>query len=135
ILWSRAAGILATTVIVLIVLGCMSISIGGSGDQASCTEEGCLVQKGEVTVQSGCEIKVYYPITYVHVPNLEVSSTFDEMEVVSQHEDYFRIRNSSSFSRTAHWKARGERANPCGSPPPLAGPHIAPTPTGTAEPD
>ena len=108
-LLTRQAGILAAVAVLVVVLGCMSISIGKfSGTEA----DGVFCQEGEVTMAAQELREVFYPVPYAHSPNLEVSSTFHDCKLVSQREGSFQVRNEAYHSVTMSWKARGLRAAP-----------------------
>jgi hypothetical protein len=130
LLLTRPAGFLAAVALLLILLGCMSISIGKfSGTGSGCTAEadGIFCQEGEATLAAGELREVYFPAPYAHLPNLEVSDTFHNCVLLHQREDSFSVRNDASYSVTVSWKARGMRAAPlAGPPPPPPEPHLPP---------
>jgi hypothetical protein len=104
----RTLGIGAAIALLFILLGCMSISIGRFSSTGSTTaDDGTFCQEGEVTVPGNCVREVYFPVPYAHPPNLEVSDTFNHGELLEQKEGSFKVRNSSAFSLTITWKARG----------------------------
>jgi hypothetical protein len=130
---SRSAAILASVVIAVIILGCMSISIGRHIEEHVSSDDSLLVQEGEVRLRPGCTQDVCYPVPYARAPNLEVTDTFDHCEVIVQKEDFFRVVNHDvHFSRTACWKARGLKA--CVSPLPPVTPPVTSPPTAAALP-
>jgi hypothetical protein len=134
VLLTRQAGVVAAIALLVILLGCMSISIGKFSGTGSCTEaDGIFCQEGEVTVSGGAVREVFYPAPYAHTPNLEVSDTFNHCELVEQREGSFKVRNASGFSVTVCWKARGVRAIPPPVPPPLP-PPVLPSEPLPAEP-
>ena len=125
---SRRVGTAAAAVALLIVLGCMSLSIGKFTSGVT-DETGALCQTDEVTLPSGCDREVFYPVPYAGPPHLDVGNTpFNEIVLVEQKEDRFRVRNHSAFSKTMTWKARGVRT--AGAPvvvvPPVPPPLPAP---------
>ena len=123
----RHAGVVAAVVLLLILLGCMSISIGKfTGPPAGCTEaDGVFCQEGEVSVGPGELRQIFYPVGYVQPPNLEVSDTFHNCVLLHQQENSFTVRNDAGHSVTASWKARGMRAVPA---PPHGPPEPVPPP-------
>jgi hypothetical protein len=124
VLFSRPAGLLAGVFVTLIILGCMSISFGG---RHYASTDGTIVQEGEVRLSPGAEQVIYYPAPYASIPNLELTSEADYMQIVEQHEDRFRVRNTDRhFRRKAQWKARGVRTHPL--PVPAAGTQTPQTP-------
>jgi hypothetical protein len=103
----QIAAALAAAAFVLIVLGCMSFSVGGR-TVIETPNDNPHEQRGEVDVRPGAELDVFYPQPYVRTPNLSISSTFDEIDLLEQHTDHFRVRNTDQFfRRTLSWKARG----------------------------
>ncbi len=130
VLLSRGVGVTAGGVTLLILLGCMSFSLGGktyTREVHEChSEDGLLVQEGEAHVKGRCEIDVYYPLPYGQPPNLEMSEESDEYVLVDQKPDHFRVRNPSCFRGKVCWRARGVRSLPGGPVP--AGPPVSPTP-------
>ncbi len=122
---TRPVTIVAAIVLLLVLLGCMSISIGKfSGTGSGCTNEadGIFCQEGEVTVPAQQVREVFYPAAYVHAPNLEVNDTFHDCVVVAQREDSFSVRNDAGHGVTVSWKARGVRAATIAVPPPAPPP-------------
>jgi hypothetical protein len=117
ILFCRRAAALAAAVWVAIILGCMSISIGGRQITTGTHQDGAFVQEGKVHVGPGCEQVVYYPIPYCSAPNLEIDSCLHQCVVLEQREDHFRLVNNGVLPRTVDWTARGVRAAPVGPPP------------------
>jgi len=104
-----------------IVLGCMSLSIGGRQGGSSC-EEGVSEQSGEVRVSAGRELDVYYPVPFASPPNLTLADDCDHVVQVEgrpdnfdcvlleQQSDHFRVKNVGKFSGVLTWKARGLKA-------------------------
>jgi len=124
VLLSWPVTITVAGILLAILLGCMSISIG---DNSGCRTEGdVLCQEGDVTVKAGCDSEVHYPIPYAKVPNLEVSDCFRDCSTVMELADCFRVRNESTFTRKVHWKARGLRAVPVVVPLPPPSTEAAP---------
>src|SRR5262245_10664462 len=99
----------------------MSIQIGGKSFHGA-TEEGLLVQEGEVTLPPGATLDVFYPIPYASTPNLEQACHVSDCIVTDQHPDHFRATNQSASARTLSWKARGIRGLPPPPPAPVAVP-------------
>jgi hypothetical protein len=117
VIFSREVGLLATGLVVLIFLGCMSLSFGERSAEAPAPDCGPLVQKGEVTVPAGTEQDVYYPIPFASPPNLTIRDMIEECVVVDQKPDHFRIRNERKLGVSVcghvavQWTARGLRAS------------------------
>jgi hypothetical protein len=131
----RLAAVVATAFGAVVVLGCMSISIGKFTGTTFTDDNGALCQSDEEVIRPGCEQDIYYPIPYASVPHLTLSNTpFDQVTLVEQREDRFRVRNTGAFSHKITWKAKGVRATTVVTvPPPL--PPVAPVPpTPTATP-
>lgn len=121
----------------LIILGCMSISIGGKHFSAAPCENGTFAQCGETPILAGCEQDIYYPIPYASPPYLEIDGTFSECTIVEQHADHFRVKSTAShFSRNVKWTAKGVKAIPPLVPhvPPPAPQPIPPPPSSTLVP-
>jgi hypothetical protein len=137
-IFSRKVGIISFVALLLIFLGCMSFSVGGRVYQSTAPEgraDGDLyIQEGDARLHCGEERDVYYPIPFLHPPNLELESDFDRCEILEQKEDHFRARLRGGLPRFAdvHWKARGLRVPP-GLPPPTLGP-ASPPPAGPVPP-
>jgi hypothetical protein len=128
----RAVAAMAAVALILIILGCMSFSIGGKtmilGPEGNPFE-----QSGAIELRPGAEQDVYYAIPYASTPNLEIDSMFDDVELVEQHADHFRVRNTSNglLSRTVEWKARGVKVPPPG---PITVTPLSPTPVAPSNP-
>ena len=123
-LLTRKAGVIAAVALLVILLGCMSISIGKFTGTGTCTEaDGIFCQEGEVTLAAGELRQVFYPAPYAQPPNLEVSDTFHNCVLIHQQESGFTARNDAGHSVTLSWKARGTRPTPPVLPP-------APVPAG-----
>ncbi|HEY7157155.1 MAG TPA: hypothetical protein VH575_24590, partial [Gemmataceae bacterium] len=97
VLLSRSVGALAGVVIVLIILGCMSLSFGGLSIGCKTEPDGTVCQEGKVNLHQGQELDVYYPVPYTSPPNLELSGDADKCEIVEQKADHFRIRCKDPF--------------------------------------
>jgi hypothetical protein len=121
VLLRRLAAASGTLLFLVIVLGCMSLQFGGGASTTEVvhTDDTAYAQTGKVHVPPGKEIEVYYPVSYVSSPNLELDSTFDDCLIVEQKADHFLVKNTGSFSREAKWKARGTKGSP---PAVVAGP-------------
>jgi hypothetical protein len=144
VLTSRPVGAAALAGLVVIFLGCMSLSIGERKVvekivPAECTEEGVLCQEGKVTFQRGSSQVVYYPIPYASPPNLEINQDgpfcfSDDVILVEQKDDHFIVRTNSSGSPvTVRWRARGLR-RPAAPVPTPAGPALPPRPVPVEQP-
>lgn len=128
---SRPVGAVAGALVLLIFLGCMSLSI-----KVGCKPEpdGTTCQEGQVYLRKGQELDVYYPFSYASPPNLELSGDSDDCEIIEQKADHFHIRYSGSIYARPHWKARGLKCLPPGATPavivsPQASPPDPPPPT------
>ena len=105
---ARSTAVTAVLACIVIILGCMSITIGGRTTVDTTSEDGMLIQEGETQVGAGAERDVFYPIPYASPPNLEIDSTFNHYQLIDQKEDHFRVRNTSNaFCLKCEWKARG----------------------------
>ncbi len=149
LLLSRPVGAVAAAAVVLIILGCMSLSFGGLSIGCHSEPDGTLCQEGDLKLLQGQDQEIYYPIPYVSPPNLELSGDVDHCEIVEQKPDHFRIRNPKGATSCPHWRARGLRAAvpppavfvapppaassgpPADVPPPTSTPLPAPTPVST----
>ena len=97
----RGVWIAGCVVFVAICLGCMSI--GGRTEIVN-RDDRASSQTGKANVPGGQQLDVYYPVPYATPPNLEIA---DEFVIVEQKADHFRVKNTSTFSRTVNWTARG----------------------------
>jgi hypothetical protein len=137
---SRPVGVAAAAVLLLILLGCMSISIGKfSGvTDGTTTSDGVYCQEGEINVPGNSVREVFYPAPYTSPPNLEISDTFSHGELLLQNEASFKVRNTSSLAITVSWKARGVRVGSATvlpqAPAEPALPPPAPVPSESTEP-
>jgi hypothetical protein len=111
-LLSAPVGATAAALMLAIFLGCMSLEIGNRTVETPHCEEGILFQQGEAHVPANSDRFVRYPIPYPRKPNIEISTTFDDCEIVEEREDGFLLRNPNSFSRKVTWKARGIKCEP-----------------------
>jgi hypothetical protein len=127
----------AAIVFLLLILGCMSLSIGGSLPDHSDSADGVLMQKGDVHLQHGETQVVYYPIPYASPPNLTLDEDGPfgpEYAILEQAPDHFRVGprqgmggRLSAFGDTVRWKAQGVRAPaPVAATPPPVPPPPAP---------
>ena len=139
----RLAGIVSATAIVVIFVGCMSLQFGGDRREeviSSSTEtqvayppgDGPLEQTGLCAVppENGVQV-VYYPIPYISPPNLSISGSDDQVEIIEQKREYFKVRNKNSFFvKHFTWKANGVKILMNPPPPPvvLRPPAEAPVP-------
>jgi hypothetical protein len=128
---THPAVVAAAGVLLLILLGCMSISIGKFGSTSSTTEsDGTFCQEGEVTLAANELREVFYPVPYVNTPNLEVDDTFHNCLLVAQRENSFSVRNDAAHSVTVSWKARGMRGTPVTARPAVTVDAVLPPPAG-----
>lgn len=125
IVCSRRMAALAGAAWIAVVLGCMSISIGGKHITPGLHEDGAFVQEGKVHVPPGCQQAVYYPLPYAAPPNLDIDCTLHQCNIVEQKADHFVICNHGVFPRSVDWTARGVK---CGPPPGLPLPPPEPVP-------
>lgn len=128
---NRFATATAALAFVVIITGCMSLSIGGRTNQvvsSSSTEDGVYQQEGTAHLKGGGDADVYYPVPYQRPPNLELTNDDHHCEIVEQKEDHFRVHNGHAFHEDIHWKARGLRVVA------RTGPIPAPAPSPAAEP-
>lgn len=126
IVLSRPVGVVAGALMLLIFLGCMSLSI-----KIGCKPEpdGTTCQEGKVYLRQGQEVDVYYPVPYASPPNLELSGDSDNCEIIEQKADYFHIRYKGSIYAKPHWKARGQKCLPPGVAPAVIVPPPSPPPS------
>jgi hypothetical protein len=133
---STPVGVVAGCIMLAIMMGCMSLSIGNRTVESEDSNAGVLCQQGEAHVPPDSSVYVRYPIPYPRIPNLDIKCTFDDCVIEDEKEDGFRLRNPNPFNRAVTWKARGMRppplpvpSNPTASPPPPETPTLpAPTP-------
>ena len=141
-LLSGPAGLLAASIVLAILMGCMSLSIGNRTLETPPVEEGVLCQQGEAQVPGNRSVFVHYPLSYPRNPNLEISCTFDDCVVEREDKDGFLLKNPNCLSRKVTWKARGPRCEPppvpipapAGSPPIVLPPTPVPLPAPKPEP-
>jgi hypothetical protein len=101
LLSARQAATLAVLLIVALPVGCISLKFGDCDTS--------LPQEGEVIVQPGQEIDVYYALPYAGVPDL-VTYWTGRCEVKEQTATHFRVRNNGSTAHKLAWKATGTAA-------------------------
>jgi hypothetical protein len=131
-LLSAPVGLMAAAVILVIMMGCMSLSIGNRTVETLPVEESVLCQQGEAHVAANSSMFVHYPLPYPRKPNLEISCTFDDCPLVREEVDGFLLKNPNCLGRTVTWKARGPRCEPPPvAPPPMPAPALAPVPAGS----
>jgi hypothetical protein len=125
----RLGGAAAAALLLFIFVGCMSLTIGGRTEVVH-HEENVLTQDGEAKVAGDCEMDVYYPVPYPHVPNLTLSSCkpLNAPVLLVQKEDHFRVKNPDLFPVTVQWTAKGERQAPPVLVAPVSPPLPAPLP-------
>lgn len=92
---------LAVLVIFALPLGCMGLQLGHP--------DAGLVQEGEVNLQPGQEVEVYFARPYAGVPEL-VTVWSERCEVKDVNGYRFRVRNNGSAARKLAWKATGTAA-------------------------
>ena len=129
-LLSPPVGVTAACVVLAIVMGCMSLSIGNRTVETPPSEEGVLCQSGEARILPNSSQFVRYPIPYPRKPNVEIGCTFDDCLIQNEREDGFMLQNPNCLSRTVTWKARGLKCEPppvTPSAPPLPVPATTPT--------
>lgn len=114
---------------VFIILGCMSLSIGGS-HIIPLSDHEPFCQRGSTALGPEGEREIYYPIPFASPPYLEVEDPLAKYVIVEQHADHFRIRGVRDRfpSEEVRWKARGLRAPLPAVPGPTVIP-LAPVPT------
>jgi hypothetical protein len=136
---SRSVLIAAVTVFTVIVIGCMSLQIGGNGEVLTTADtplppnacsDGMLEQHGGVTVPDGREQEVYYPHPYISPPNLTLHGDCEHCSIIWQKRDRFCIKNTGLFSRDVQWQAVGLKLR-VGPPPVIVAP---PPPEGPPAP-
>jgi hypothetical protein len=120
----RVVGSLSMAALTLIILGCMSLSFGGRNYTANCVDDEVLCQEGCVTFRRCDEHTVYYPIPYASPPNLSLRSPFDDLVLLEQKPDSFRVAwkglGPSFGTEEVTWKAKGvRRCPPCSAPAPV----------------
>lgn len=128
ILFSRRVAVGAVMVWGAVLLGCMSISIGGRHINTGHHDDGVFVQEGKVQVGPGCHEVVHYPIPYLNPPNLEIDNCIAPNVELVQRCDHFIVTNKGPFARTVSWTARGVKALPPPLPPPGPPPPTLPPP-------
>lgn len=121
---SRLALLLGGAAWVLVLLGCMSFTVGGRYATPGCDPEP-FTQSGEVSLHYLEERSVYYPLPFASPPNLELADMFGNYQLVEQQPDFFKVKclGAGSPLTKLRWKARGQRVV---SGAPLVGP-IVPT--------
>jgi hypothetical protein len=120
---SRRSAIVAGIVTLLIFLGCMSFE----GTHVDHTEilppleipnpnlvpDGLQEQEGRGTISGRSELDVYYPVPFFGPPNLELQGDPEDVKLMYQRRDHFRIKNVSDnthYVASFSWKARGVKA-------------------------
>jgi hypothetical protein len=117
---TRAASVAGAIVILAIVIGCMSFSVGnGEVVREESTSEivpvgygpgdALFKQDGKIHVPPDCSLDVYYPLPYYSRPNLTIEGGEGHVKVLLQHRDHFRIHNDGLFERDIFWVALGTR--------------------------
>lgn len=144
----RIGAATAVVAILFIILGCMSLTIGGRTEVVQHEENdgGVLTQTGEAIIAGDSELDVYYPIPYPNIPNLVLThyKLLNEPRLVAQKEDHFRVRNPDGSALNLKWTAKGMKpptpvlvapVNPPPPPPPPELPPPAPIPSGMSKGD
>jgi hypothetical protein len=125
----RLLGTAAGLFLLGIILGCMSVSFEGR-KQIFQHDDQTYSQTGKIEIPPGQELEIYYPVPYAGPPNLVVSSTFSECQVIEQRPDHFRVKNTMSSPREITWTARGLKGPPAiVATPPQTTPDVVPTAT------
>jgi hypothetical protein len=146
-LLSRTAAVAAAVSAVLVVAGCMGITLNREqvvrpdvvkveADSPSARDDaprtyppgdGILEQEGVVTLPRLMEQDVYYPVPYVGPPNLSIESPFQHCVLMSQKADHFRVMNTCNTGpEDVHWKAKGVKVLLGPPPPEVAVPSLPP---------
>ena len=120
---SRGRAIVAGTVTLLIVLGCMSFEGGSHVEHvvslptstadaldANFVADGELEQHGMTKIGAESEQDVYYPVAYLTPPYLDLDLMRDNIKLIDQRRDHFRVKNIASDEKTIMWKAQGTKA-------------------------
>jgi hypothetical protein len=94
----RQTATLAVLVIAALPLGCMGLHLGHS--------DAGLAQNGQVNLQPGQEVDVYFAMPYAGVPELVLSGA-ERCEVQECNGCCFRVRNNGSAARKLVWQATG----------------------------
>jgi hypothetical protein len=125
VVFSRRAGAIAGFAVVSILLGCMNFTFQDhAGTLAYIAEEGVACHEGTVRIPADTCVTVYYPLPFAAKPNLELTDVFDRCRIVQQREDGFEARNTSHFSATAEWRARGQKIATSSPPSVVAAPVV-----------
>lgn len=122
----RLLGAGSAVLLLVVILGCMSVSFEGRKSIIHHDDQ-TYSQTGKLEVPPGQEIEIYYAVPYAGPPNLVVSSTFSECQVIEQRPDHFRVKNTMSSPREVTWTARGLKGPPAVVVVPAATPEIVPT--------
>jgi hypothetical protein len=117
LLFSKAAACVTTCLGIVIVLGCMNISLGGHSAAVAlplAEEPGAFEQAGRLPVRTGPDPQVvYYAVPFAAPPNLEIEDPSGLCDIVDQKENCFKVRfhaNVTASPQSLAWKARGSRA-------------------------
>ena len=112
---SRPVGAFAATLIVAIVAGCMSFSIGGKTSHhvtsEAPSEDGVFLQQGVARMKGNHDLDVFYPVGYQHPPNLELGGDSEHCGIVDG-EDHFRLHSASPFKAECSGRSRGQPSAP-----------------------
>src|SRR5258708_1939989 len=91
LLFSKAAACVTTCLGIVIVLGCMNISLGGHSAAVAlplAEEPGAFEQAGRLPVRTGPEPQVvYYAVPFAARPNLEIEDPSGLCDIVDQQEN------------------------------------------------
>ena len=80
--------------------------------------EGLFSQEGTLRLSGRSEEEVFYPTPYTRTPNLRLDDYKEQVVVVEQCADRFRIKNLSPAPTNVKWIARGAIAPTESTPPP-----------------
>lgn len=84
------------------VAGCLFLDPNSGEDLFS--------QEGTIRLLGKSEEEVYYPVAFVRTPNLRLDNYTEQIVVVEQCADRFRIKNLSAAATKVKWTARGTKA-------------------------
>jgi hypothetical protein len=92
----------ATAPLLFMLAGCLFLDPNSS--------ENLFSQEGTIRLDGKTEEVVYYPVAYVRPPNLRLDNYTEQIVVVEQCADRFRIKNLSAAATRVKWIARGTKA-------------------------
>jgi hypothetical protein len=117
-LFSLPVAALASLLLLITFLGCMSLQVGGDHRPMEIdSEEGVVRQSGTVTLRGDQPQTVYYPIPYISPPNLTIKDEWphERWQLVDQKADHFSIRReplSLGPPLEITWTAKGLKGPP-----------------------